>query len=171
MSVILNYMHKIINYFYAKSLIYFDRPLRMVDMTTFEIVKRLCEERKISINDLEKSLGYSKNTLYRLKTQTPGSDKLSTIADYFDVSADYLLGRTDKKRYYDLTEKDERDVEKQLEDIINNVESKLGLAAFDGSSLDELDEENREIMIASLKNALKMHKRLAKKKFTPKKYR
>lgn len=68
-------------------------------MTTFEIVKKLCNERKISINDLEKSLGYSKNTLYRLKTQTPGADKLQAIADYFDVSVDYLLGRTNIKRY------------------------------------------------------------------------
>lgn len=79
-------------------------------MTTFEIVKNLCSERKISINDLEKSLGYSKNTLYRLKTQTPGADKLKAIADYFDVSTDYLLGRTDKKRYYEITEKDEKDI-------------------------------------------------------------
>lgn len=71
-------------------------------MTVFERVKILCEERKISINDLEKSLGYSKNTLYRLKTQTPGSDKLQAIADYFDVSTDYLLGRTDKKRLDDI---------------------------------------------------------------------
>lgn len=140
-------------------------------MTVFDRVKLLCDERKISINDLERSLEYSKNTLYRLKNQTPGADKLQAIADYFDVSTDYLLGRTDKKRYYDLTEKDERDIERQLEDIINNVESDSGFAAFDGSTLNELDKENREIMIASLKNALRMHKRLAKKKFTPKKHR
>lgn len=143
----------------------------MVNMTTFDIVRNLCEERKISINDLEKALGYSRNTLYRLKTQNPGADKLEEIADYFDVSTDYLLGRTDKKRYYDLTDKDERDIEKQLEEMIQNMSSDSGFAAADGSTLDELDEENREIMIASLKNALRMHKRLAKKKFTPKKYR
>lgn len=65
-------------------------------MITFERVRKLCEERKMSINDLENALGYSKNTLYRLKTQNPGADKLETIADYFDVSTDYLLGRTDK---------------------------------------------------------------------------
>lgn len=63
-------------------------------MTVFERVKILCDDRKISINDLERSLNYSKNTLYRLKTHIPGSDKLQTIADYFNVSTDYLLGRT-----------------------------------------------------------------------------
>ena len=45
-------------------------------MTTFDRMKKLCNDRKISINDLENALGYSKNTLYRLKTQTPGADKL-----------------------------------------------------------------------------------------------
>lgn len=66
-------------------------------MTTFERIRNLCKDRKISINDLENALGYSKNTLYRLKTQTPGADKLEAIADYFNVSTDYLLGRTNQK--------------------------------------------------------------------------
>ncbi|WP_433958800.1 helix-turn-helix domain-containing protein [Cytobacillus horneckiae] len=140
-------------------------------MTTFEIVKNLCSERKISINDLEKSLGYSKNTLYRLKTQTPGADKLKAIADYFDVSTDYLLGRTDKKRYYEITEKDEKDIQKKLEEMISGLNSKDGYAAFDGQVLDDMDEEDKELLISALENSLKVAKRVAKQKFTPKKYR
>jgi|SRR5699024_2612242 len=143
----------------------------MVDMTVFDRIKKLCDEQGLSIVELEEKVGFGRNALYKWKKQSPKTETLEKVADYFDVSTDYLLGRTDKKHYYDLTEKDERDVEKQLEDIINNVSSDLGQASFDGSTLDELDEENREIMIASLKNALRMHKRLAKKKFTPKKYR
>ncbi|WP_336253598.1 helix-turn-helix domain-containing protein [Oceanobacillus sp. SE10311] len=142
-----------------------------VDMNAFDRLKNLCDEQGISVNTLEERLEIGRNSLYSWKKNIPKGTNLIKVADYFDVSTDYLLGRTDKKRYYDLTEKDERDIEKQLEDIINNVESESGFAAFDGSTLDELDEENREIMIASLKNALRMHKRLAKKKFTPKKYR
>lgn len=64
----------------------------------FDIVKGLCDKRGISINDLEEALGYSKNTLYRLKKQNPGADKLKAIADYFDVSVDYLLGRTEQPK-------------------------------------------------------------------------
>lgn len=140
-------------------------------MTVFERVKILCDERKISINDLEKSLGYSKNTLYRLKTQTPGSDKLQAIADYFDVSTDFILGRTDKKRYYDLTEKDEQDIKKELDKMINGLNSKSSFASFDGQTLDDLDDEDRELLIASMENTLRLAKKLAKQKFTPKKYR
>lgn len=140
-------------------------------MTVFDRVKILCDERKISINDLEKTLGYSKNTLYRLKTQNPGADKLQAIADYFDVSTDYLLGRTEKKRYYDLTEKDEKEVEKELERILNNAESNFGFAAFDGETPSETDKEDYEMYVAAMRDAIRLHKRLAKKKFTPKKYR
>lgn len=139
-------------------------------MTVFDRVKKLCDERKISVNELEKSLGYSKNTLYRLKTQNPGADKLQSIADYFDVSVDYLLGRTDKKRYYDLTEKDEKDIEKEIENILNDF-SNSGFAMADGSTPDDLDPEDRELLIASLEQSLRIAKRISKKKFTPKKYR
>lgn len=140
-------------------------------MSLVERIKILCDDKKVTFAEVERKIGISNGQIRRWDNVSPKSETLNKVADYFDVSTDYLLGRTDKKRYYDLTEKDERDIEKQLEDIINNAESELGLASFDGSTLDELDEENREIMIASLKNALRMHKRLAKKKFTPKKYR
>lgn len=140
-------------------------------MTTFERIKNLCKDRKISINDLENSLGYSKNTLYRLKTQTPGADKLEVIADYFDVSTDYLLGRTDKKRYYDLTEKDELAIQRELKKRINGEDVDNAFAAFDGRVLEDLDEEDRELLIASWENTLRLTKRIAKQKFTPKKYR
>ncbi|AVI41030.1 MULTISPECIES: helix-turn-helix domain-containing protein [Bacillus] len=139
-------------------------------MTVFDIVKELCNERKISINELEKSLGYSKNTLYRLKTQIPGADKLQKIADYFDVSTDYLLGRTEVKRSFDLTEKDERDIQKELQKIINGLEGN-SYAAFDGQTLDDMDEEDKELLIASLENTLRIAKKIAKQKYTPKKYR
>ncbi|MCK1988450.1 helix-turn-helix transcriptional regulator [Lysinibacillus fusiformis] len=121
--------------------------------------------------EVERNIGISNGQIRRWNTSTPGTDKLEMVADYFDVSVDYLLGRTDKKRYYDLTEKDERDIERDLERILNSAESELGLASFDGRILDEMDQEDRELYITSLRNALRLHKRLAKKKFTPKKYR
>lgn len=131
----------------------------------------LCKEQKISIAELERKTGISNGQIRKWDVSTPGTDKVTLVADFFDVSLDYLLGRTDKKRYYDLTEKDERDIERDLERILNSAESDLGLASFDGRVLDEMDEEDRELYITSLKNALRLHKRLAKKKFTPKKYR
>ncbi|MFG3613132.1 helix-turn-helix domain-containing protein [Rummeliibacillus stabekisii] len=140
-------------------------------MTAFDILKKLCDEQGISVNTLEERIELGKNTLYSWKKNTPKGSNLIKVADYFDVSTDYLLGRTDKKRYYDLNEKDESDIQKELNKMIEGLEGKNGYAAFDGKTLDDLDEEDRELLIASLENSLRLAKRIAKQKFTPKKYR
>lgn len=62
---------------------------------TFEKIKELADRQGISINKLEEKLGYSRNTIYNLKTKKPNAERISEIADYFQVSTDYLLGRTD----------------------------------------------------------------------------
>ncbi|MEZ7645331.1 helix-turn-helix transcriptional regulator [Streptococcus parasanguinis] len=64
----------------------------------FEKIKELCQKRGISINSLEETLGYSRNTIYSMKSKKPNAERLQEIADYFNVSTDYLLGRTDSPR-------------------------------------------------------------------------
>ncbi|AQY50472.1 helix-turn-helix domain-containing protein [Listeria weihenstephanensis FSL R9-0317] len=66
-------------------------------MTTFERVKKICEEQGISISRLEEDLNFGKNSMYAWKTKTPSGEKLRKTADYLNVSVDYLLGRTDIK--------------------------------------------------------------------------
>ncbi|HFR3621389.1 TPA: helix-turn-helix domain-containing protein [Streptococcus suis] len=62
---------------------------------TFERIKELAKKQGLSINSLEERLGYSRNTIYNLKNSKPSTERISEIADYFNVSTDYLLGRTD----------------------------------------------------------------------------
>ncbi|BAM46315.1 helix-turn-helix domain-containing protein [Amphibacillus xylanus] len=66
-------------------------------MTAFDRVKKLCEEQKISIVELEEKVGFGRNSLYSWKKNNPSSEKLEKVADFFNVSTDYLLGRTDIK--------------------------------------------------------------------------
>lgn len=68
-------------------------------MTAFDILKKLCDEQGISVNTLEERIELSKNTLYSWKKNTPKGSNLIKVADYFNVSTDYLLGRTVEKRY------------------------------------------------------------------------
>lgn len=63
--------------------------------STLEKIKELAKKRGIPLAKLEESLGYSTNYFYTLKTKTPNAERLQEIADYFNVSTDYLLGRTD----------------------------------------------------------------------------
>lgn len=62
---------------------------------TFEIVKELCNKQGISLNNLEERIGFARNSLYSWKNSEPKPKKLKVVADYFNVSTDYLLGRTD----------------------------------------------------------------------------
>ena len=62
---------------------------------TFEKIKELADKQGISLNKLEEKLGFSRNTIYNMKKSTPNVERVSMIADYFNVSTDYLLGRTD----------------------------------------------------------------------------
>ncbi|GGC74700.1 helix-turn-helix domain-containing protein [Enterococcus wangshanyuanii] len=64
-------------------------------MTAFDRLKKLCDKQGISVNTLEERIGLGKNTLYSWKKKVPTGSNLSKVADYFDVSTDYLLGRTD----------------------------------------------------------------------------
>lgn len=137
----------------------------------FDRVKKLSEERGENIKIVAQKLGFSENAIYKWQTQSPKTENLEKVADYFDVGTDYLLGRTDKKRYYDLTEKDESDIQRELKKIINGEDVDNAFAAFDGRILDELNEEDRELLIASWENTLRLTKRMAKQKFTPNKYR
>ena len=62
---------------------------------TFDRIKELAKKQGLSINLLEEKLGYSRNTIYNLKNSKPSTERISEIADYFNVSTDYLLGRTE----------------------------------------------------------------------------
>jgi len=63
-------------------------------MSVFERIKELADKRKISLQKVAVDLGFGENYIYNLKgAKSPAADKLALIADYFDVSVDYLLGR------------------------------------------------------------------------------
>lgn len=71
------------------------RKGNMTMFSTLEKIKELAQKQGISLQKVAEDLGYSINYLYTLKEKTPKSDRLQEIADYFNVSTDYLLGRTD----------------------------------------------------------------------------
>lgn len=92
-------------------------------MTTLNRVKELCKSRGISVIRLEEELSIPKNTIYQWKRISPSLEKIQAIADYFNVSTDYLLGRTDQKHIdepetiaahhdnYDFTEEELEEIE------------------------------------------------------------
>lgn len=104
---------------------------------------------------------------YENDNRKPTPEIISKVAEIFNVSTDYLLGiSSSKRKYYDLTEKDEKDIEKALEKLVEELDN--GLYSKD---MEEYDEDSRALLINALSIGLNIAKKEAKRKFTPKKYR
>lgn len=101
---------------------------------TFEKIKSLAKKQGISLNTLEDRVGLGKNYIYSLKNKkTPSAEHISKIADYFNVSTDYLLGRTDNPAISSdlVTTADGRVVD------LSNLRERIVL--FDGKPLSDDD--------------------------------
>ena len=61
----------------------------------YELLLELCEKRGISITNLCLEITGSRGNLNTWKKGNINPVSLTKIADYFNVSTDYLLGRTD----------------------------------------------------------------------------
>ena len=65
-------------------------------------LKELREQKGITQAELSKDLKISPSTIgmYEQERREPGNDTLKLIADYFNVSIDYLLGNDSVSGYY-----------------------------------------------------------------------
>ena len=97
-------------------------------MTLKDRVKKLAQERGISLPALEAELGFGNSTIVKWDKSTPNADKLNAVAKYFDVTMDYLLNGNDDTS---LTTRDERDISKIIEQTKEQLLSQEGLM-FDG---------------------------------------
>lgn len=65
-------------------------------MGTVEVIAKLCKNAGTSLAAVEKELDFGKGTIYRWNEKIPSADKIKKVADFFNVSTDYLLGREDE---------------------------------------------------------------------------
>lgn len=63
-------------------------------MTVFERIENLRNNAGISQGKLEKELGFSNGSISKWKTSTPNPERLKKLADYFNVSVEYLMTGT-----------------------------------------------------------------------------
>lgn len=80
-------------------------------------IKDLREDRDMRQSDLAAATGIDQRTISNYETgkTSPDAFALIKLADFFDVSIDYLVGRT----ACDLSSKDKRT--KMIDDIINEL--------------------------------------------------
>lgn len=133
-------------------------------------LKKCRKDMSLSQKEFGQKIGVAESTvsLYESNKRFPDADTLKKISALFGVSLDYLLGNSTSKELPDsnlppLTPKDERDIARDLENMIESLDGSAAMGNAEG-------DEDRELLRASLETAMKIAKRTAKKKFTPKKY-
>lgn len=69
------------------------------------ILRNLREEKYLTQGELAEALNISQKTIsnYEVGTREPDNDTLISMSTFFDVSVDYLLGRSNIKKPYSLT--------------------------------------------------------------------
>ena len=148
----------------------------MGELEVNEIINRIKNRRQeldLSYQDLSDLTGISKSTLQRYETgfiKKVPITQIEIIAKALNVSPGYLMGWEDNKPLNDtaLTPRDERQIAADLEKMLADLDSQNTMAAMGGTVE---DDEDRELLRASLQATMRLAKKIAKEKYTPKKYR
>ncbi len=139
----------------------------------YENFERLLELNHMTIYKFCKDTNVSESTIYTWKKKrTRCSAKLQKIVcEYFKVSADFLMYGKEQEKDPNpgLTARDNRDITKDLDRIMEKLNSKeSGPATYGG---EELDQEAVELFLDELEIALKRLKIINKEKYTNKRYK
>ena len=125
-------------------------------------LKELRKEKDVMQKDVANFLDISSSAygFYEQGKRTPTSDIVVKLAEYFDVSTDYLLGKTDNRNVGIKNSNDihkEKDFEEEIEKIINSNER----MSFCGKPLEEYD---MKFLRDSLRATLEYAKAIKNKK-------
>ncbi|MDL0421375.1 helix-turn-helix transcriptional regulator [Caldibacillus thermoamylovorans] len=129
-------------------------------------IKKKRKEKNLTQSELGKLVNVSSQVISNWERGYTGlsHDDIAKLATALDVSTDFLLGNDSKEKLPELTPKDERDIAKDLEKILSSLDNpNEGYSYFDGQSIDDLDEEDRELLKAALETCMKIAKQIAKK--------
>ena len=145
-----------------------------------ENIKRLRTMHGLSQKELAKIAGVSDKAVSTWESglKEPRMGAVQKIADHFGLKKSNLIedngleiNITPKQSPVPvsddlpvLTQRDERQIAKDLEDMLHSLKGSAAMGELE-------DEEDMELLKASLLQAMTLSKRIAKKKFTPKKYR
>nr|DAR22225.1 MAG TPA: Repressor protein CI [Caudoviricetes sp.] len=139
----------------------------------YEVFEQLLQSHGVSSYKVSKDTGVTQTSLSNWKAgrSTPTTKTLQRIADYFGVTVDYLMtGKEEpKEKAPELTAKDERDIAKDLDRIMEKLTAgESGPASYNG---EDLDPEAAALFKDELEIALRRLKLINKEKYTNKRYK
>ena len=137
----------------------------------YERYRYIRDSHNAKDSDVAKNTGITKSTFSEWKRgrYTPKQDKLQKIADYFGVTVDYLMmGKEEsKEKDQELTERDERDIAKDLDRIMGEIQKgDDGPLYYNGV---EIDQASIGLLQNAIEYALRETKKENKVKYNPNK--
>lgn len=157
----------------AISLYHLDNESDAKDISIVKNIQKLCREHGISIPKIEREFGFGNGSLYNWDKNSPSIDRLQKVAEYFNVSIDYIVYGSDievmgsipnekheKRNFTTLLPlgQEQRIIAEDLELMIDTLDKTYG------TSDTPEDEEDRELLKASLITSMKLAKQIARKK-------
>ena len=136
----------------------------------YEIFQKLCEERGITPYRFCKDTGINSSTISTWKNKgsecSPKTAK--AVCDYFGITIDYLMTGIEptENTSQNLTEKDERDIAKDMENIRNKLKNEDGPASYDGQAI---PEEDIDLLLGQIELMMRRLKPINKEKYNPNK--
>lgn len=135
--------------------------------TREKYLKTLIQTQYPSIRSFSEHINMPYSTLTSILKNVGGAsvDNVIKICKGLGISTDQLEKLEEQNQ---LSPKDEKEINEKIESILSDMDSTTGLAAY-GGTIDS--EDDVELIKSSLEQALRLAKRAAKSKFTPKKYK
>lgn len=142
----------------------------------YDRFEQLCKLKGVKPGRACTDMGLSRSLSAKWKnmgTKKPSAEVLEKMSSYFGISINEILDEDsdfvspETQKAPALNKKDERDIARMLEETLNLLESSDALM-FDG---EPLDQDSMDLLKTSLQNQYTLAKKIAKQKFTPKKYR
>lgn len=118
-------------------------------MSTFgERLKLLRKSRNLTQQQIADLLFVNKSSVsrYESNSQLPETPQLQKLADYFEVSIDYLLGRNNESH---VSLNSENKSNKNIDEIIEDFEISLDTATMPNG--ENMDEKSKELLRQNLK--------------------
>lgn len=145
-------------------------------MTTIgDRIKARRLELNMSQDELARLVGYkSRSSINKIESdgRLLPQRKIMEIANALNTTPAYIMGWEESNEAeassITLTPRDERQIAADLEKMLADLDSQNAMAAMGGTVE---DDEDRELLKASLQATMRLAKKIAKEKYTPKKYR
>lgn len=138
-------------------------------MPMYDRIKTLCKQKGVTITGTEKELGFARGSLCKVDTNKPSMERVNKLADYFNVSVDYLMtGKEEpEKKEVELTPRDKRDIAKDLDRIMGEIKKgDSGPLYYNGT---EISDASLGLLQNAIEFALRETKKENKVKYNPNK--